>query len=210
MNKYLAKGLSVIAHPVFINLLCLYILFDFFPQLSAGLPLKVQLFYVGFIFVLSSLVPLILVLAMRLTGKIESIHLQHKQERNLPYFFTLIMYVFIFFNFYKSASTSPFILSYLLACMLILFSVFIVNYFTKISIHLATLGAAAGLMASAGFFGFLDVRYLLILFIIFSGMVATARLSLNAHIPNQIYVGFCLGFVCMFLCMNMSYLFLIF
>ncbi len=210
MNRFLAKALSVIAHPVFMNLLCLYLLFDFFPQLAVGLPLKVQLFYVGFIFILSSLVPLLLVFALRLTGKVESIHLREKQERNLPYFFSIIMYVFIYYNFYKSASSPPFILSYLLACIVILFSVFIINFYTKISIHLATLGAAAGLLASAGFFGFLDVRYLLLIFILFSGLVASARLSLNAHLPTQIYTGFCLGFVCMFVCMNMSYLFIIF
>jgi hypothetical protein len=82
-----------------------------------------------------------------------------------------------------------------------------INFLDKISIHLTTLGALVGLVAGLGFMGFADLRFLLLLTILLSGWVATARLSLQAHVPRQLYAGFTLGFVVMFLSMIFNFKF---
>jgi membrane-associated phospholipid phosphatase len=41
----------------------------------------------------------------------------------------------------------------------------------------------------------IDMRFILITVLIFSGLVAYARLKLNAHTPSQVYTGFLLGFL---------------
>lgn len=203
MNKNLAKILSVIAHPVFINLLCLYLLFVLYPPLNHGLPIRIQLFYISFIFISTSIIPIILVLVMRVTGNIKSIQLESPEERKVPYFLTMALYIFNYFNFVQSPSTNPLILHYLLACCSIVLVVMVINFFNKISIHLATLGALVGLIASVGFMGFVDIRLLLILAILLSGIIGVARLTLNAHLPQQVYSGFLVGFTLMFLIMNL-------
>lgn len=202
MNKYLAKFLSVIAHPVFINLLCLYLLFLLFPSLSHGLPTRIQLFFISFIFISTSIIPILIVLAMRVLGKINSITLETNEERKLPYLVTLALYVFNYYNFLKSPTTDPIILQYLLACAAIIGSVAVINFFNKISIHMATLGALCGLLATVGFIGLMDIRIALILTVLFSGLIGSARISLKAHLPNQVYFGFVLGFILMFVVLN--------
>jgi len=202
MNKGLAKFLSVLSHPVFVNLLCLYLLFLLFPQLNHGMPTRIQLFFIAFIFISTSIIPIIIVLVMRITGKVKSITLESSEERKLPFLFTLALYVFNYYNFLKSPTTHPLILQYLLACAAIICAISIINFFNKISIHMATLGALCGLLATVGNIGFVDMRIVLVLAILFSSLIGSARLSLKAHVPQQIYAGFVLGFALMFVVMN--------
>ncbi len=202
MNKNLAKFLSVLAHPIFINLLCLYLLFMLFPQLNHGMPTRIQLFFISFIFISTSIIPAIIVLVMRITGRVKSITLENSEERKIPYLFTLALYIFNYYNFLKSPTTHPIILQYLIACAAIVCAVLIINYFNKISIHMATLGALCGLLATVGNIGLVDIRIALILAILFSSLIGTARLSLKAHFPQQVYAGFVLGFSLMFVIMN--------
>lgn len=197
MNRTLATAISVVAHPVFINLICLLALFGLFPSLRHGLPERVQYLNILFIFITTSIIPLVLVVFMRLTGRVKSLLLDSPGERHLPYLFTLAFYVFDFYNFYRTPGTHPLVLRYLLACSGIMLAVLTVNYFTKISIHLTTLGAFAGLLVLAGLTGEMEVRPLLIIAIALSGLTATARLSLSAHQPGQVYSGFILGFILM-------------
>ncbi|MFY8190701.1 MAG: phosphatase PAP2 family protein, partial [Bacteroidia bacterium] len=100
-----------------------------------------------------------------------------------------------------------YLLKYLLACTGIVAAVFLINSFNKISIHLATMGALSGLLAALAYKGYADFRILLALAILASGYVASARLSLKAHLPNQLYLGFLLGFIFMFFILNLNFKF---
>ena len=196
MNKRFATFISTIFHPVFINLLNLWLLFNLFPALSHGLPLRLQLFYISFIFIATSIIPLIMVLVMRMMGKIKSIMLQDKEDRKLIYLITMLLYVFCFYYFIKF-HTHPLILSYLIACSVISGLVMAINFFDKISIHTATLGGLAGIVAVAAKYTQIDLRLMLALIIISSGIVASARIFANSHKNMQVYTGFVLGFVLM-------------
>lgn len=198
MNRKLSNLISVLFHPIFVNFLNLCLLFTLFPALNYGIPQRMQYYYISFIFVATSIIPLIMVVMMRLTGKVKSVLLTEKEDRVLPYLVTLIVYSFCYYYFTK-LHTHPLILSYLVSCAVIVGLVLTINFFDKISIHAATMGAMAGLMAVAGKYTNLDIRYLLILAIIAAGLVASARIISNAHQYKQVYLGFILGFVMMFL-----------
>jgi hypothetical protein len=204
MNRHLSNFISGIAHPIFINLLCLVSLFSLFPQLAHGMPSRIQWFYISFIFISTSIIPVILVFVMRITGKINSITLENREERNLPYLITLVLYFFNYYNFAKTPTTHPLVLQYLLACSAIVMAVFIINFFNKISIHMATLGALTGLLAISNYTAGIDARLLLIPVFLLSGLVATARYSLKAHQPQQLYLGFLLGFLLMFVILKIT------
>lgn len=207
MNAIIAKAVSVIWHPVFVNLLCLYLLFSLYPPLSFGVPQKLQLFYVGFIFIATSIIPLFLVLLMKAMGTISAITMEKQEDRKYPYLFTLSLYIFVFYNLSQSPITPTFLLQYIFACTGIVGAVFLINSFNKISIHLATMGALCGLIAALAFKGFADFRLMLALAILASGWVASARLTLQAHLPNQLYLGFLLGFIFMFFILNLNFKF---
>ncbi len=201
MNKAFSHVLSVAFHPVFINLLNLWLLFTLFPALSYGIPLKMRMFYISIIFVSTSIIPLVMVLLLRFTGRVHSVMLNQKEDRRIPYLVTLVMYFFNYYNFnanYNKYPTHPMFLSYLIACAAIIAVVMAVNFFNKISIHTATLGALAGVVAVAARYSDVDTRLLLAIVLLLTGLVATARVFLNSHQNLQVYSGFLLGFFLMF------------
>ncbi|MBC7382107.1 MAG: hypothetical protein H7296_03825 [Bacteroidia bacterium] len=201
MSRFLSHLFSVVFHPVFVNLLNLWLLFALFPPLSHGIPQKRQLFYISFIFISTSIIPLIMVFVLRFTSRINSVMLHQKKDRFIPYLITLLMYIFNYYNFYSynsKYSTHPLIISYVIACAAIVGLVMAINFFSKISIHTATLGALAGLITVAGRYSEIDIRLLLMLIFIISGCVASSRIFLNAHQNMQVYSGFLLGFLLMF------------
>ncbi len=198
MNLRFANFLSIVAHPIFINLLCLITLFSLQPSLYYGIPGKIKFYYIGYIFLLTSIIPSLSVVLMKLLGSVQNITLENKEDRVLPYIVTVIFYLFTYYNFRTSLLTSSILLMYLVACGLIVFSVLLINFYSKISIHMATLGALCGLIASSAPVSMIDIRWLLIFFIVTSGLVATARYSLNAHSFVQLFLGFILGFFTMF------------
>lgn len=198
MNRKLSSLISFLFHPVFVNFLNLYLLFTLFPALHYGIPQRMQYFYISSIFIATSIIPLIMVVLMRFTGNVKSVLLTDKEDRKLPYLVTLIVYIFCYYYFTK-LNTHPFILSYLVSCSVIVGLVLAINFFDKISIHTATLGAMAGILAVAGKYASMDMRYFMILAILTAGLVASARIICNAHQNKQVYSGFLLGFVLMFL-----------
>lgn len=173
-------------------------LFSLYPSLYYGVPTKIKLYYIGYIFLLTSLIPSLSVVILMLLGSIQNIDLENKEDRVLPYMVTIIFYLFTYYNFRTSLLTNSILLGYLIACGLIVFSVFLINFYSKISIHMATLGALCGLIASSSPVSMIEVRWLLVFFILASGFVATARFSLQAHSLVQLYFGFILGFFTMF------------
>lgn len=199
MNSRFANFLSVLVHPIFINLICLVLLFTLQPSLYYGLPTKIKLYYIAYIFLITSVLPSFSVLIMKIMGSVPNITLSRKEDRVIPYIVTTFFYLFAYYNFRGNMLSSSVLLGYLIACALIIFSVLLINFYTKISIHMATLGALCGLIAASAPVALIDIRWLLFFFIFLSGLVASARLSLNAHSEFQLYFGFIFGFFTMFI-----------
>ena len=198
MNHKPAHFLSVLAHPIFINLVCLILLFFLQPSLYYGLPYTIKLYYITYIFLLTSIIPAISVLLLKYTGSIKSILLADRDDRIIPYVVTTSFYLFVYYNFRNNMLASSVLLGYLIACALIIFSVLLINFYSKVSIHMATLGALCGLVASSVWVAPIDIRWLLLFFILISGLVASARYSLGAHSIFQLYLGYVYGFFVMF------------
>jgi membrane-associated phospholipid phosphatase len=78
-------------------------------------------------------------------------------------------------------------------CLSILF-ILAISYFWKISAHLVGWGGLTGLIFILSVRFNTDLMLLLIISLLVSGIVAFARIKLNAHSPSQVYAGFLLGF----------------
>jgi membrane-associated phospholipid phosphatase len=72
-----------------------------------------------------------------------------------------------------------------------------INFFTKISAHLAGAGGLTGAMTGISIRLNIDLVMLITIIILCSGLIGFARLKLNAHNPAQIYAGFICGMIVM-------------
>jgi membrane-associated phospholipid phosphatase len=78
----------------------------------------------------------------------------------------------------------------------------IINSKWKISIHMVGLGALLGTLFGLSSFLLIDLRMVIILFLLLAGLVGVARITLGAHKPSQIYAGFFVGFLCEYLLLS--------
>lgn len=198
MNRNLALAISTLFHPVFVNLYGLSALILLSPYLSLGLTRNAQLFYVGFIFVTAGLLPIIAVLIMRLLGKVQSVLLDVQDERNIPYLITASIYLFDYY-FLSKMHTPSLLRAYVLACACIVVAVVVINHFYKISVHGASLGALIAIILTVAQAPVFDLRYVLIIAFVLTGITLSARLFLHAHTLWQVVSGWSLGFLIMYL-----------
>jgi hypothetical protein len=198
MNRTVSLAISTAFHPVFVNLMGLLALMFLSPYLSSGLTANAQLFYILFIFISAGIVPILVVLLLKVMGKVQSVLLNVQDERNIPYLVTASIYLFDFY-FLSRLHTPPIIRAYVLACACIVVLVVVINHYYKISIHGASLGALAAIVIGSAGFSMIDVRYALLAVFLITGITLTARLFLYAHTTGQVLSGWLLGFLVMYL-----------
>jgi hypothetical protein len=149
-------------------------------------------------FVTAGVLPILAVLVMRLLGKVQSVLLDVQDERNIPYLITASVYLFDYY-FLSRMHTPSMLRAYILACACIVVAVVIINHFYKISVHGASLGALTAIILTLAQAPLFDLRYVLLLTFILSGITLSARLFLHAHTFGQVISGWMLGFVIMYL-----------
>ncbi|HJX72357.1 MAG TPA: hypothetical protein VJ346_10400 [Bacteroidales bacterium] len=143
------------------------------------------------------LLPIALFSLFLYTGFIHSIYMDDKKQRMIPYFITFIFF-YLAYYMVKKLAISSFISAFLFASALSLLIIVIVTYFWKISSHMTGMGGLTGLMLSLSVVYDTDTMYFLVILLLLSGLLASARISLNAHKPGEIYTGFVLGFITVF------------
>jgi hypothetical protein len=197
MNRTLSIAISSVFHPVFVNLLGLLALIFLSPYLSMGLNPTARFFYVAFIFISAGILPMVVVLMMKLLGRIQSVMLEVQDERNIPYLVTASIYLFDYY-FLSRLHTPAILCAYILACACIVVAVVIINHFYKISIHATSLGALLAIIVSSSTVSIIDIRFMLVPVLIITGITLSARLFLLAHTRLQLLSGWVLGFLIMY------------
>ncbi len=128
------------------------------------------------------------------------------KTRRLPYLFTFLLYTAfsILFSYkfrnLKEISICLFSISF---CLLL---VFIISLFWKISAHMVGISGVLGAIFTFIIKNELSQLFIpFILLLILTGIIAAARLKLNAHNPYQIIGGFLLGF---FISISITFIFI--
>lgn len=192
MQKLISKFFSVICHPMLMPLCGLYILAYFRVLMSANIQ---EFRFPIFLTVVSGtiLLPLILIPFFMYFKLINSVDMEQRKERVLPLLLTFILYGFTFYWLRENYPFDRVLLSFMLSSTIVLFLLFVISVFWKISLHMAGLGGITGLLLLLS----LQLEYNLVVYVIaiflLSGIVGTARLLIGAHKPAQIYVGYFLG-----------------
>ncbi len=195
--------LSIIFHPVLMPLYLLLILFGsniYFQILQPA-----QKNYIFFVVVAFSLVaPLAMILLARMLNLISKLKITDTKERIVPFALVAVSYSYSAYLLSHIQSFAfDFIRIFMASSSILIFLCAIIYFVWKISAHLVGLG---GLMAALYYFGihfYTDVSYILATISIIAGIIAYARLKLEEHNSAQIYAGFLMGSLGMFILLEM-------
>ena len=209
---FLAKSVSYVLHPLFLlsyGFLLLAWLDPFlFGEISFSRmfsnPMWVLIFFRLLIF--TALVPAFAIILMRALGLVSSIELPQRQERTGPYLIAGVFYMVTFVQYNNDPGIPMELRSYALGATLALFIGFVINIFSKISLHTLGMGGFIAMVILALARDSAHDYHLLALAIFLAGLVGTARLLLQAHEENEIYGGYFIGFFAQFAALSWVYM----
>lgn len=201
MNHKFAQFLSFIFHPVLMPTYALLLIFrqsTYFAHTISN-EIKFRLFEI--ILLNTLILPVVISYILVRRGWIKSLEMQQREERIFPYLANLLLMLLSAYMIYSLRLPRVFFLLTLGAAAAVVMAV-IINTKWKISIHMVGLGALLGTLFGLSSFLLIDLRMIIILFLLLAGLVGVARITLGAHKPSQIYAGFFVGFLCEYLLLS--------
>jgi len=187
----LTQLISIILHPIFMPLLALHLTLIVVPSLAFTLSQNLVLIYCIVIFC-TIILPLISIFWLIQLGRVSSLEMSNHKERSLPLVKTVIWMSVGYYLLENALFYTPILKAELLGAIIIILVAAIISKFWKISLHLLGIGGLVGVfIALQVIHGAL--LYLLILFILLSGVLAVARIKQKAHNYAQVYAGFIVG-----------------
>lgn len=209
-----SKIISVIFHPLFALMYILLFLLWVNPLLLANFTPEGRTVFLVYFTVNTVIIPVVAILLMKMLGLIRSLHMETGRERIGPMIVVFILYVWMFINFKREPDIPLVLVSLLLGTVISTAIAFMINVVNKISLHMTGMG---GLLAAVVIIFLYQQTHqisltmgsdteinihsvpVVMIIVLLTGMVASARLFLNAHKPFEVLQGVVLGFVAQFL-----------
>jgi len=196
MEEKFAKIISVILFPVFFPSYTLLILFYFNNFNTFQIPLNAKFMVFSIVFITTCIFPLLFYYVMKKRGMIKSIRMETSEERVFPLIITSVLYAMAFYML-KDIEVLSLFHYFLWGTIILLIITLLINFITKISIHMIGIGGMTGAMIGISLRMHVDIQAMILLFVFLSGLSAYARLKLKAHSQVQIYSGFLCGLLIM-------------
>jgi hypothetical protein len=195
VNRTLAQVLSVLLHPLLIPTYLFCIVLYLLPPSVVTFPVERRWAIVVLVFCSTFIIPGLGTYFLYRQGYVGGLTLEHRPERNLPFFFTGVCFAVTSYIFHQEAYFDRLFFYIMTLITLSVFLTFLFSFRWKISAHAVGVGGALGIL-------FLlnkmlpenQLLYIIVVGIILSGGVLSARLALDAHSPAEVYSGFLLGF----------------
>ena len=196
MQEKIPKIISLIFHPLLIPSYLFISVFNMNSYVSLLIPTTAKFLIFSLVFIATFLFPLLIILIMKRRGLIKSLQMESKEERVYPF---LLTGIFFFLSYYmlKQIQISEVFHLFLLGITILVFLSLLINFFSKISIHMVGIGGMAGALTGISIRINLDLVLLISFTILLAGFIGFARLKLKSHQPIQIYTGYLLGFLFM-------------
>lgn len=195
--------LSVIFYPGFLPVYGLLLIF-YAPTLFAW---ELAARYAGMkniilllVFVNMTVVPVAMMPLLRYRNIISSYTMNTRTDRVIPLAIGVLMYLVTTIIFY-SFGIPELIRSFILATTIVALLIMLITTRWKISVHSAGMGSLLAVVMALSVRMRADLSAIWIPIVLLSGMVMAARLYLSSHKPAQIYSGFALGFIVIWLVM---------
>lgn len=205
-TKLLCNIISYIFHPIFMPLITAVALFFLTRSQFVGFDMKLVFQLLATTFLNTIFFPLLATFMMYKLGFISSIKMPTMRDRVMPLLATMIFYFWIYqvfknFGAYEGVTDQALFIFkvFFFGNFFALIGVFLINIFTKISMHTAAAGGALGIMIVLAMIGNINLILVLLVAILVAGLVGSARLLLQEHNPMQIWLGYAVGILSMLL-----------
>jgi len=192
MEEKTAKIISIVFHPLLIPTFTTLILFNINSYISLLIPYGAKLLILAMIFITTFLFPLLFIVIMKRRGIIKTLQIETREERVYPFAITAIFY-FISYNMVRQLQISEIYHLFLLGSTILIIIALLINFYSKISIHMIGVGGLLGFLIGLSLRTNTDLLVFIFLIILIAGIIGFARLKLSAHKPVQIYSGFIVG-----------------
>ncbi|GAB3536888.1 hypothetical protein GCM10027443_28360 [Pontibacter brevis] len=196
MNRTLAQVLSVVFHPLLLPTYLFAVILYYMPTATLALPYRIRWVVLCMIFFTTFIIPGLAAYGLVRLGHLDSMEMDRREQRSLPLLFTAVCYALTSYLLYREPSFDAifyFVMGVIAASV---FLAFLISQFWKISAHSIGMGGGLGLLLVLNW---LDPDAMMVgpiaLGILLAGAVLSARLSLHAHTPAEVYGGFGSGFL---------------
>jgi hypothetical protein len=198
MEDRIARVITLVFHPLFIPFYTFLILFSANSFFSVMIPVKAKYLLTGLVFLTTVLFPLLAVFLLYRVKLIKSFYLRSREERIYPLLAAAVFY-YITYYLLKGFAISFIFSYYMLGSTFLTICALIISFYSKISLHMIGIGGLTGLLMGLSINLGIDLTWYLIPAILLAGMLGFARIKENSHKPLEIYSGFLVGAVAMFL-----------
>jgi len=196
--KSCCKIVAIILHPLLIPTIIFAVVVYFTTGIIGNLNDNQKNTFILLIFVSTFLVPLMVVILQLLFKNNEiswkSLIIENNKDRVEPFLIVSIIYGILAFYTWQNWRSNEIIAIVLGAISASIFLTAIISKFWKISAHSVGIGGLCGICMV------LNVQYLqprlfvaIIIAILFSGILLSSRIYLQAHTLAQVYLGWLLG-----------------
>ena len=152
-----------------------------------------KLTILGLIFVVTYLIPLVILIIFKKINIIKSYKTESIKERKLPVAIMITLFYLLGNTLNKTSSLTDLSLLFYATSFGLFIIYLLFNFNIKASIHLLSLGISIGFFMVLSSVYNQNLAILIIVLILLSGVLASARLHLEAHTNKEIYIGFFVG-----------------
>lgn len=192
----LARLVSVLFHPLLMATYLFLILSWALPSALAPLPVDSHFTFIGLIFIVTFLLPVLNIGIFRVFGTIESVTMKNRRERILPFIFIACIYVVITYLLYSRTQIElddNFLKLMMIIDLLVIVSL-IATLFFKVSVHSLAIWGLIGITLPLTKLSEVNaLLYVSIGLVFFAGVIMSARLQLGAHTYREVMWGAVLG-----------------
>jgi len=192
MREKAARIISVVFHPVFVPA------FGFILLLNTNvygimLSEEAKRFIMLVVLFTTATLPMLTVAVLSFSPKFDFYMTQNK-DRVVPLLFTSVYY-YLGFLLLSKIHFLPVLKLYMIASVLVALALLLVSFSWNICIHMAALGTVSAMFFAISFRTGINPLYTIILLVVVSGLVGSARLTLNKNSLMQLAAGYLLGFL---------------
>jgi hypothetical protein len=192
--RIVAEIISFVFHPIFFPLIMAVAIYKLVPGIFMGVQNKQVGLWMISIAVTAVFFPLFSVALMKPLGFIESFKMKTARERTIPLMATMIFYFWVSHVFNSIPGNPPLALKVLLLGNFWgIILLFIINIFTKISMHTAAAGGMIGIIIVLMMTSHVNMTIPLFAALVLAGIIGTARMILGAHQRGDIWLGYIIG-----------------
>ena len=192
MMRQLFLLISYLFHPLFVPMAGTVAYFLVTPKYT---PLEVQSGNILPVFILTIIIPIISFLILKNLGVVSSVFLMSRKERIFPLIISMALLLMILIKVVPNNYTAElyfFFVGLLAATAASLLLIFL-NF--KNSLHMVGMGSILMFLINLSIHFEINIVLAISAFTLFTGLVSTARLYLDAHSRAEVLIGLLIGLV---------------